>query len=154
MCRPADNTSDRIKKRHHDRRSNLARDYKAGNVCDRSKKTCRTTNYWWCDVTQHTGVGRSCRCATLSVWRHIFSFKPPIQLAVRRYHVKILNNWLRCSHSTALLVITSHVIRSVDLAFYSAFVTGPKPWWWAVGHGGKFNQQVWVDAKDLLPRVI
>ena len=37
MCRPADNTSDRIKKRHHDRRSNLARDYKAGKVCDRSK---------------------------------------------------------------------------------------------------------------------
>ena len=27
-----------IKKRHHDRRSNLARDYKAGNVCDRSTK--------------------------------------------------------------------------------------------------------------------
>jgi len=46
------------------------------------------------------------------------------------------------------------VIGSADLAFYSMFVTGPKSGWWAVGHGGKFNKQVWVDAKDLLPRVI
>ena len=53
-----------------------------------STATCRTTNCWWCDVTQHAGVGRSCRCATLRVWRHIFPFRPPIQLAVRRYHVK------------------------------------------------------------------
>jgi hypothetical protein len=67
---------------------------------------------------------------------------------------KISNNWLHCSHSTALFAVTFHVIGSADLAFYSVFVTGPKPGWWAVGHGGKFNKQVWVDAKDLLPRVI
>jgi len=40
---------------------------------------------------------------------------------------KISNNWLHCSYSTALFVITSHVIGSADLAFYSVFVTGPKP---------------------------
>ena len=40
---------------------------------------------------------------------------------------KISINCLHCSQSTVLFIMISHVIGSADLAFYSVFVTGPKP---------------------------
>ena len=132
MYRPADNTCDRIEKRHHDRRSNLAEDYKAGNMCDRSNTSDVTRNGARVTVRGSRCAGHGARVTVRS------SPTPNVHRGERRYHVKKNHNYLLhlfhlslsfkiCLGQKIFLSFKILITSSIELCCPDGRTTRPKP---------------------------